>query len=120
MGQISVESYAALCKKPEFSNNAKLRGDAKKTGQDVKEIVKKSKEATEFIRKLAEGKQVRLEYDVQQKDKYGRTPAYGYISSPVAAHFDNNNLVSEKKCSKMFFNAVLIGADYAQVFIFFQ
>ena len=99
---------------PETSNNANLQGDAKKTGQDTKEIIKKGKKAAKFTRKLAEGKQVRLEYDVQQKDKDGRTLAYVYISSPVATHFDDNNLVIEKKYTEMFLNAALIGAGYAQ------
>ena len=34
------------------------------------------KEATEANRALVEGEKVRLEYDVQQQDKYGRTLAY--------------------------------------------
>ncbi len=37
------------------------------------------KEASEANRKLVEGKTVRLEFDVQQLDKYGRTLAYVYL-----------------------------------------
>jgi len=37
------------------------------------------KEASAFTRKMVEGKQVRLEYDWQRKDKYGRTLAYVYL-----------------------------------------
>ncbi len=37
------------------------------------------KKATEANRKLVEGKKVRLEYDVQKQDKYGRTLAYVYL-----------------------------------------
>ncbi len=37
------------------------------------------KEASEFTRQMVEGKQVRLEYDWQKKDKYGRTLAYVYL-----------------------------------------
>jgi micrococcal nuclease len=36
------------------------------------------KEAAEFTRSQLEGKQVRLEYDWQRTDKYGRTLAYVY------------------------------------------
>ena len=36
-------------------------------------------EASAFTKKLVEGKNVRLEYDQEQKDKYGRTLAYIYL-----------------------------------------
>lgn len=38
-----------------------------------------SKEATEFIRSMVEGKRVKVEYDWQRTDKYGRTLAYVYL-----------------------------------------
>ena len=37
------------------------------------------KEASAFIRRMVEGKKVRLEYDWQRIDKYGRTLAYVYL-----------------------------------------
>ena len=37
------------------------------------------KEASEANRKLVDGKTVRLEFDVQQLDRYGRTLAYVYL-----------------------------------------
>ena len=37
------------------------------------------KEASEFTRRMAQGKVVRLEFDVQRKDKYQRTLAYAYL-----------------------------------------
>ena len=36
-------------------------------------------EAAEFTRKLTEGKQIRLEYDHERYDTYGRTLAYVYL-----------------------------------------
>jgi micrococcal nuclease len=36
-------------------------------------------EASAFTKKLVEGKNIRLEYDQEQKDKYGRTLAYIYL-----------------------------------------
>jgi endonuclease YncB( thermonuclease family) len=39
------------------------------------------KEAAAFTRRLAEGKRVQLEYDVERKDEYGRTLAYIYLSN---------------------------------------
>lgn len=37
------------------------------------------KEASEFTRRMAEGKKVRLEYDLDTKDRHGRTLAYVYL-----------------------------------------
>jgi len=37
------------------------------------------KEASDFTRKMVEGKAVKLEYDWQTRDKYGRLLAYVYI-----------------------------------------
>ena len=37
------------------------------------------KEATEFLRQMVEGQAVRVEYDAQRLDKYGRTLAYLYL-----------------------------------------
>lgn len=54
------------------------------------------KEAFLANRKLVEGKKVRLEYDVQQKDKYGRTLAYVYVRD-------------------LFINAKLLADGFAQV-----
>ena len=37
------------------------------------------KEATAFTQRSVEGKRIRLEYDQQRRDKYGRTLAYVYL-----------------------------------------
>jgi len=37
------------------------------------------REATEFNRRLVEGQSVRLEYDVQTRDRFGRLLAYVYV-----------------------------------------
>jgi micrococcal nuclease len=38
------------------------------------------KEAAAFTKRMVEGKKVRLEYDWQREDKYGRTLAYVYLA----------------------------------------
>ncbi len=38
-----------------------------------------SREASAFAKRLLEGKTVRLEFDVQERDKYGRLLAYVYL-----------------------------------------
>jgi len=82
---------------PESRDNPKLKRDATWTGQDKQAIITMGKRATEFTKKLVEGKQVRLEFDVQQMDKYGRLLAYVYLEDGT------------------FVNAEIMKAGYAQV-----
>ncbi|HPS36781.1 MAG TPA: thermonuclease family protein [Candidatus Omnitrophota bacterium] len=82
---------------PESSNNAKMRRDAKRTGQDAIEIVRMGKEAAAFTRNLVQDKKVRLELDVRPRDKYGRLLAYVYLEDGT------------------FVNAEIMKAGYAQV-----
>jgi micrococcal nuclease len=82
---------------PESSNNSKLRRDAKKTGHDASEIIRMGKEAAAFTRSLVQGKRVRLELDVRQRDKYGRLLAYVYLEDGT------------------FVNAEIMKAGYAQI-----
>jgi endonuclease YncB( thermonuclease family) len=108
---------------PESSNNFKLWRDAKSTGQDTKDIIEKGKEAAEFTRKLVEGKQVRLEYDAQKKDKYGRTLAYVYVlvcnncDALRTSEYEYLDMKDpdESNAVCIFLNATLVKAGYAQV-----
>lgn len=72
-------------------------------GVDTPETVHPSKpvefmgrEASAFNRRLVEGREVRLEYDVERTDRYGRTLAYVYVDT-------------------LFVNAEFVRAGYAQV-----
>ena len=53
--------------------------DTPETKHPKKPVQFFGKEASEANRKLVEGKRVRLEYDVQRTDRYGRTLAYVYL-----------------------------------------
>ena len=53
--------------------------DTPETVHPSKPVEYFGKEASEFTRKNVEGKRVRLEYDWQNRDKYGRLLAYVYI-----------------------------------------
>lgn len=64
---------------PELHESAKLFRDAERSGQDVRTIKRMGKAAADFTRKMVEGKSVRLEFDVQKRDKYGRLLAYVYL-----------------------------------------
>jgi len=62
------------------SNIYKQRAISKETGQDLQTLIKMGQEAMEFVKGLElEGKEVRLEFDVQERDKYGRLLAYVYF-----------------------------------------
>ena len=59
-----------------------------------------AREAMEFNRRLVEGKTVRLEFDVERRDKYGRLLAYVYLPDGT------------------FVNAELVRQGYAQLLTF--
>jgi len=81
---------------PEVHYSEKLLRDSKKSGQDIKTIQALGRKASDFAKKLYTGKRVRLEYDVERKDRYGRTLAYVYLEDGL------------------FVNAELIKQGYAQ------
>ena len=55
--------------------------DTPETKHPRKPVEYYGKEASAFTKKMIEGKEVRLEYDWQRKDKYGRTLAYVYLKN---------------------------------------
>ena len=65
---------------PESNKNSKTYRDAERTGDSVESIIELGKKSTTFVKsRLSVGTEVRLELDVQTKDKYGRTLAYVYL-----------------------------------------
>lgn len=64
---------------PEMHESGKLLRDAARSGQDAGTIQKLGRRAYEYVRPLIEGKNVRLEFDIQTRDKYGRLLAYVYL-----------------------------------------
>lgn len=83
----------------ELENGERVRYigiDTPETVHPLKAVQFMGKDASEFNRKLVEGKDVRLEYDVQRTDKYGRTLAYVYLGD-------------------LFVNAELVKQGYAQI-----
>jgi endonuclease YncB( thermonuclease family) len=66
----------------ELNNGADVRligVDTPETKHPKKPVERFGKEATAFTTRLVEGQEVRLAYDQQRKDKYGRTLAYVYL-----------------------------------------
>lgn len=82
---------------PEVHYSDKLVADARRSGKDIKTIQSLGRRASAFTKDLCLGKAVRLEYDVEAKDRYGRRLAYVYLEDGT------------------FLNARLIEEGYAQV-----
>ncbi len=85
---------------PEMYESDKLYRDARRTGEDIRTIMALGRKSYQFTRQLAEGKKVRLEFDVQQRDKYGRLLAHVFISD-----------------TQLFLNAEILKQGYAEVMI---
>ncbi len=65
---------------PESKPNDKAKRDSERTGRDLETINDKGKKATEYVKGLIKpGDKVKLEFDVQKRDKYGRLLAYVYL-----------------------------------------
>ncbi len=65
---------------PESRVNTKAQKDSKRSGQDLKAILENGKKSAEFLSNLLPvGTTVRLEFDVEHRDRYGRYLAYAYL-----------------------------------------
>jgi len=104
---------------PESRDNDRARREAERTGQDVETINKMGQEATTFVRQLGiAGQEVRLVFDVQEKDKYRRLLAYVFIPSCLpecpASFPDTYYFVKDMgEYWHIFLNATVIKAGYA-------
>lgn len=63
---------------PESSQNKKLFRDAERSGEDINKILAMGRKAAAHTRGLLDGRRVRLEFDIERRDKYGRLLAYVY------------------------------------------
>lgn len=81
---------------PEAHDSAKLDRDARQSGKSKEEIRALGRLAWEFTRSRLDGKDVRLELDVQTRDHYGRLLAYVWLGGTL-------------------FNMVILREGYAQV-----
>jgi len=102
--------------------------DAKEWGVEVMELSKMGQEATEFVKSLGlENKEIKLEFDVQERDKYGRLlayvgvfelrPTWDYkfrsISEPYGGPIMSRLLIEVDSGKIGFLNAFIIAAGYA-------
>ena len=65
---------------PESRRNQKGEKDSERSGQDIDTVITQGKKASSFTKSyLKPGTTVKLELDVQPRDKYGRLLAYVYL-----------------------------------------
>ena len=100
---------------PESRINEKTQRDSVRSGKDLKTITSQGKEATKFVRKLVEGKKIRIEYDVQKRDRYGRLLIYAYdintLKENPQIRLSDGIVVSANR--EIFLNGSIIGSGYA-------
>ena len=83
---------------PELHESDKLRRDSQRSGQEEKMIKAMGKQAYEFTKNLVEGKRVRLEFDLERTDRYGRLLAYVYLKDGT---FVNAEIIKQGYASLM-------------------
>ncbi len=64
---------------PETKHNAKLKRDLKKTDKDAETLISMGERAARLTTVLAFKKYVRLEFDIEKRDRYNRLLAYAYL-----------------------------------------
>jgi micrococcal nuclease len=64
---------------PEVHYSEKLFRDARKSHKDVEAIQAMGREASKYTKRLVDSKRVKLEFDVDKHDRYGRLLAYVYL-----------------------------------------
>lgn len=83
---------------PEIHDSSKLYRDSQRSGQDIATIKRLGQQSFAFTRQLVEGKQVRLEFDVEKRDRYKRLLAYVYLADGT---FVNAEIVRQGYASLM-------------------
>ncbi|MCM8800936.1 MAG: thermonuclease family protein [Candidatus Omnitrophica bacterium] len=96
---------------PEMHQSDKLYKDSQRTKKDIITIKQLGIKAYEFTRNLVEDKRVRLEFDVERYDKYGRLLAYVYLKDGT---FVNAEIIKEGYANLM---TVPPNVKYAQLFL---
>ena len=67
---------------PESRVNKKTKRDAERSGQDIDTIIAMGKRATEYVKSLVKpGDLITIEFDAQERDRYGRLLCYVYLSN---------------------------------------
>jgi len=107
---------------PEMRDNDKLFADARRTGEDAQKLKALGQRSYEFARQLLDNRRVRLEFDIQRRDKYGRLLAYVYTREEVTGKTISFEPIPEviylqeeagRQYVETFVNALIINEGYA-------
>jgi micrococcal nuclease len=77
---------------PELHISDKLYREAQRSKTDIQTIMALGKQAYKFTRNLVEGRRVRIEFDLEKYDKYGRLLCYIYLEDGT---FVNAKIIQE-------------------------
>ena len=64
---------------PEVHISDRLYYQAQRNKTDIQTVLSLGKKSSQFTRRLVEGKRVRLEFDLEKHDKYGRLLCYVFL-----------------------------------------
>lgn len=101
---------------PESKVNKKAQRDSKRSGQDVEIIVQMGKRATNYLNRIIDArgsKSIHIEYDVEKKDRYGRTLAYVYLDWPIKYKSEPDDMCFDVEKQQIFINCTMVKAGYA-------
>lgn len=96
---------------PEMHESGKLDRDASRSQQSKELIMKMGRRAYEFTKNLVEGKRVRLELDVEDRDIYKRLLAYVYLQDGT---FVNAEIIKQGYASLM---TIPPNVKYSELFL---
>lgn len=102
---------------PEIHDSQKLYRDSRRSKRDIHTIKAMGQKAYVFTRQLVENKRVRLEFDVEKKDRYGRLLAYVYIDLGLAGDLKpvEGIYYTHDHGTSIFVNASIILSGYADL-----
>lgn len=100
---------------PDPGSPERLDRDSRLLNKSVAEITAMGEEAMEFVRQNFVGKYVRLEFDTDKRDQYGRLLAYAYDIETYAGQEEVVAGVGEEIVNgyQVFINASIIKSGYA-------
>lgn len=96
---------------PEMHESEKLDRDSRRSGESKEVIIKMGRRSFEFSRNLVEGKRVRLEFDLEERDIYKRLLAYVYLED---GRFVNAEIIKQGYASLM---TIPPNVKYAELFL---
>lgn len=102
---------------PEIHESKKLYRDAGRSKRDIETIIALGRKSYQFTKNLVEWKTVKLEFDLEKRDKYGRLLAYVY---DIGTYRGKTNVILPPgyeivNANEIFVNATILKSGYASL-----